>query len=309
MTYGEKILDKITEKRGNETRLAFLPYKYSMWDSMETVYDAAIDRGMKPIICPIEYLTKGDSKWHDESVIFNQMGYETSKDITKANLLVIHYPYDGNNKVTCINPQFYSRELKAAGYKLVYLAYCGSMFGKNFILQPGVRNANYIFTDTEEERQVYINTWKIYRNIDISTRVHCVGGLPKYEAVNKHRESPACFKPINKHIVLLCGGLTSLLNDPRRIDKWREVVDKFADMDECELIFRPHPLTMDMLNAMQPKRRDDYLDFLEEIRRRAVLDDSPNDQMSLRYATYLVSDPSSMIDMWKRTGKDYEVIE
>lgn len=309
MTYGEKILDKITEKRGNETRLAFLPYKYSMWDSMETVYDAAIDRGMKPIICPIEYLTKGDGKWHDESVIFNQMGYETSKDITKAHLLVIHYPYDGNNKVTCINPQFYSRELKAAGYKLVYLAYCGSMSGKNFILQPGVRNANYIFTDTEEERQVYINTWKIYRNIDMSTRVHCVGGLPKYEAVNKQRHLHECFKPHEKNVVLVCGGLVPLLNDPKRIDKWREVIARYDSTDDV-VIFRPHPLTMDMINAMKRERKEGYLRFLEDLKRKEIIIDmSPANQVVLRYADYLISDPSSMIDMWKRTGKEYEVIE
>lgn len=308
MTYGEKILDKITEN--NKTHIAFLPYKYSMWDSMETVYDAAVDRGLHPVICTIPYITRGDQQWHDESVIFNQMGYETTTNLMEVDTLVIHYPYDGTNKVTGIDPQFYSDKLKAAGYKLVYLAYCGSMFASNFILQPAIRNADYIFTDTEEERQTYIETWKIYRHIDISDRVHCVGGLPKYEAVNKIRKAPECFEKISKQIILVCGSLTSLLNDPHRIEKWRDAIKRFADNDNY-VIFRPHPLTMDTLNAMMREKRIEYLQLIEEVRHRynTAVDESPDNQISLHYADYLVSDPSSMVRLWQNTGKGYEVIE
>lgn len=310
MRYGEAVIDRLVADLGENVNIAFMPYMYSMWDSMETVFDAAVERGLKVILMPVTYMTKGDGEWHDDSALFNEIGRKADFQNCVPNVFVIHNPYDYNNRVTTIDPHFYTDGLKASGFKIVYLAYFGACYSERFILQPGVLNADYIFTGSEEERQRYIEVIRIVKGIDKSHNVFNIGGLPKYEAILKPREIPKCFDRINKFIVLICGSLTAFMNDPEdRIAKWLHAIDRYADMDECFVIFRPHPLMDDMINSMMRGVRPMYARFINEISQRVYIDKSASYDINFRYADYLISDPSSMVNVWKQTGKKYEVLE
>ena len=309
MTYGEKIIETLIEKHGKFS-IAFLPYKYAMWDSMETMYDAAVARGLTTYLMPIPYVTRGDGMWHDETPLFGNNTDDCSLLYElKPDIVVIHNPYDGNNKVTSIDPKFYSNELKAAGFKIVYIAYCGSVVGAQFALHQGVKNADYIFTASAEERQCYIDLWKT-KGIDKSENVFDIGGLPKYEAVLKNRPMPECFERDPAEIVLICGSLLSFLNNPdARLQKWKDAIRKYADKENVRVIFRPHPLMADMISSMLKTHTLKYEAFLSEIEQYCLIDKSQNFTNAMRFADYLVTDPSSIIGVWKQTGKDYEIIE
>ena len=311
MTCGEKIIDKLIELNGKKPSIAFLPYKFAMWDSMETVYYAAVKKGLRTYLMPIRYVTRGDGLWHDETDLYgmaNTSNCNTLYDL-KPDLVVIHNPYDGNNKVTSVDPDFYSDKLKAAGFRIVYLSYCGSIWDARLILHQGIKNADFIFVDSEEERQCYISTWK-QKNIDKTNDVFCCGGLPKYEAVNKHRIYPECFEKTKKKIVLVCATLVSFLNAPdQRLEKWKNAVKKYSAQENVSVIFRPHPLMDDTINAMMKQYRLKYDSFLEEIQKYCIIDKTERFQTAVDMSDYLVSDQSSVVEVWKRTGKPYEIID
>lgn len=311
MTYGEMIIDKlITDFDNNRFSIAFLPYKYAMWDSMETVYDAAVKRGLTTHLMPIPYKTRGDGVWHDETTLFgeNTKNRKLLKEYV-PDVVVIHYPYDGRNRVTEIDPDFYSDRLKALGCKIVYLAYCGSCWGEHLILQQGVKNADYIFVASDDEKKRFIDLWR-QKGVDISKNVFCVGGLPKYEAVLKQRMYPVQIDKIQENIVLICGSLQSFLNErDKRIAKWRETIKKHAEKENTFVMFRPHPLIEDTIRAMLPEYLFVYEYFLKEIKEICYVDKSQGFQENISFANYLISDPSSVIEVWKHTGKPFEIIE
>lgn len=310
MTNGEKIIEKLIELFGRKPSIAFLPYKFAMWDSMETVYDAAIKNRLETYLMPIPYVTRGDGLWHDETDLYgmaNTIHCNALFDL-KPDIVVIHNPYDGNNKVTSIDPRFYSDKLKEAGFKVVYLSYCGSIFSARLILHQGIKNADYIFVDSEEEKQRFIELWK-QRNVDKSENIF-VCGLPKYEASQKKSVYPECFTKTEKRIVLICGTLVSFLNAPeQRIEKWKAAVKKYSTQENVTVIFRPHPLMDDTINAMAKQYKLKYDAFLEEIEQYCIIDKSQLFQNAVKLSDYLVSDPSSVVEVWKRTGKPFEIID
>lgn len=293
MSYGEKILEKILKKEG-DVSFCFMPYKYSMWDSMETLYDACIEKNIETYLSPVSYYTKTDGVWHDES---EEFGCVDKDGVKMADVIVIHNPYDNKNKLTSIDPEYYSWELKRMGKKIVYLAYMGAAPRDGFILQPGVMYADYIFTETEEEAERYVSAWK-NQGINKADNVFCVGGLPKYESIKDDG-----FKPID---VLVCGSLTPFLESPMdRIRRWKRTIEKY----DGNIVFRPHPLLEDGIRWNCPGMMSHYKGFLLWCKNKGVIVDvTADNQRVLRGAKFLTSDPSSILEMWKRTGKEYEVM-
>lgn len=111
----------------------FLPYKASMWDSLESVWKAADeDENCDAYVIPISYYDKNP----DGS--FREMHYEADQypayvpitrydtyDFEKhrPDMIYIHNLYDKYNLVTSVHPFFYSDNLKKYTEKLIYIPY------------------------------------------------------------------------------------------------------------------------------------------------------------------------------------------
>lgn len=111
----------------------FLPYKASMWDSLESVWKAADeDENCDAYVIPIPYYDKNP----DGS--FREMHYEADQypayvpitrydtyDFEKhrPDMIYIHNLYDKYNLVTSVHPFFYSDNLKKYTEKLIYIPY------------------------------------------------------------------------------------------------------------------------------------------------------------------------------------------
>ncbi len=155
----------------------FLPYKASMWDSLESIWKAADeDPDCDAYVIPIPYYDKNP----DGS--FREMHYEGDQypeyvPVTwyedydfaerQPDMIVIHNPYDECNYVTSVHPFFYARNLKQFTEKLVYIPYfiLGEPDLKNeesikgmahFCTVPGVIYADKVIVQSEAMRQAYI---------------------------------------------------------------------------------------------------------------------------------------------------------
>lgn len=158
--------------------VVFLPYKASMWDSLESVYLAAReDESCDAYVVPIPYFDKRP----DGS--FGQMHYEGDEypsdiEIThyedynlegrQPDAIYIHNPYDNWNYVTSVPERYYASNLKKYTEQLVYIPYfvlsemkpdeqdrIDSV--KHFFFLPGIIFADKVIVQSEDMRQIYIN--------------------------------------------------------------------------------------------------------------------------------------------------------
>ena len=160
--------------------VVFLPYKASMWDSLESVWKVAdADPDCDAYVVPIPYFDKNP----DGS--FRQMHYEGDLyppyvPVTKyeeydfgahrPDEIYIHNGYDDWNLVTSVHPNFYSRNLKKYTEKLVYIPYFilgeidpdnkQAVEGiKHFCFMPGIVNADKVIVQSENMKKIYIREY------------------------------------------------------------------------------------------------------------------------------------------------------
>lgn len=160
--------------------VVFLPYKASMWDSLESVWKAAdADPGCDAYVVPIPYFDKNPdgsfSRMHYEGEMYPDyvpvMSWEEfNLETERPDVIYIHNPYDASNYVTSVHPSFYARELRKYTDKLVYIPYFilneidpynqTAIDGmKHFCFAPGTIYANHVIVQSENMRQIYINEY------------------------------------------------------------------------------------------------------------------------------------------------------
>lgn len=169
-------IEEIPDKK----EIAFMPYKASMWDSLESVYLAAReDENCEAYVVPIPYFDRKADKTLGE---MHYEGDEYPANILIANwekynfeerlpdVIYIHNAYDDSNLVTCVHPRFFSSNLKKYTEKLVYIPYfvleeidfsdqikIDAM--KHFCFLPGIVNADKVILQSESMRQIYMNEY------------------------------------------------------------------------------------------------------------------------------------------------------
>ena len=136
--------------------IAFLPYKASMWDSLESVWRAAEeDPDCDAYVVPIPYYDrKGDGTlgaYHYEGKDFPAdvpiVYFENYRlEDRRPDIVYIHNPYDQGNFVTTVDSRFYSGEIKKYADKLVYIPYYTTTGGmaESQARCYGYYNADYI---------------------------------------------------------------------------------------------------------------------------------------------------------------------
>lgn len=173
-----KVANSIKNDIRVRTEAVFLPYKASMWDSLESVWMAAdADENCDAYVIPIPYFDKNP----DGS--FREMHYEADQypdyvpvtrydtfdfEAHRPDMIYIHNAYDDCNLVTSVHPFFYSGNLKKFTDKLVYIPYFvleeikpddnRVKNIKHFCTVPGVFNADKVIVQSEDMKQIYINT-------------------------------------------------------------------------------------------------------------------------------------------------------
>lgn len=192
-----RYLEEILVRADNAVRhmpvrkeVVFMPYKASMWDSLESVYLAAReDENCDACVVPIPYY----DKLPDDSL--GELHYEGGEyppgiEIThyddydlegrRPDAIYIHNPYDRCNIVTCVPERFFCSNLKKYTECLVYIPYfilseiepdnqAAIDTMKHFCFLPGTIWADKVIVQSEKMRQIYINEYiKAAREIGLS---------------------------------------------------------------------------------------------------------------------------------------------
>lgn len=302
---GKRITDKLIEIYGSKNfSIAFLPYKRSMWNSMESVYTECWSSGITSRVIPLPYQRIVDGKV--ESIDCDRDKFMAQALDVKAlekehfDFLVIHYPYDDKNKVTRMCPEYHTAQLRKYG-KVVYIPYsCTNL--RQLRVQPGIANVDYAFLGSEAEADAFVSEWAEF-GVDFSGRVFGYGS-PKMDAIQWCNHSDDGIKT-----AVVINSLGPYLAAPfARIDRYEQVICQ-AKLKDYQVIFRPHPLLRQTIKSMRPDTETAFNEFIRWCDVHGVIvDETEYLEETLSKADRLISDPSSVLEMWASTGREYIII-
>ncbi|MCI8505915.1 MAG: hypothetical protein HFI67_06975 [Lachnospiraceae bacterium] len=342
----QKLLQKAESSLRHEIRTqkeaVFLPYKASMWDSLESVWKVANeDPDCNAVVVPIPYYDKNPDG------TFREMHYEI--DQFPADVPVVHYtvydfgknhpdkifihnPYDDGNYVTSVHPFFFSENLKRYTDELIYIPYFilneidpsneEAVKGmEHFCMTAGVVNADRVIVQSEAMKQIYVNVLSKYLGEEKRPywQEKILGlGSPKVDRVCNPRsedlELPEEWERLvqteagaRKKIIFYNTSVSALLHHGEdMLAKMEEVFRVFEEhRDTVTLLWRPHPLIEATLTSMRPALWETYEGMVQKYQAAGwgIYDDSANMNRAIAVSDGYYGDWSSIVWLYQKTGK------
>lgn len=306
-----EIRNRITYDIPEIKEVVFLPYKASMWDSLESVWKKAdADPSVEAKVIPITY-------YEDYNLEANH-----------PDEIYIHNPYDDMNYVTSVHPAFFSKTIKEYTEKLIYIPYfvLEEIDVKNkaaveanchFAQVPAVIHADEVIVQSENMRQFYIEcivqlTGEKTRRV-FESKIKGTGS-PKIEKIKSMTLDditiPESWEDyINgddgnrKKIVLYNTSVSALLSESEKMLIKMENVFKIFEQnrDKVELLWRPHPLIQATISSMRPQLWEKYRKLVERYKNAniGIYDDSADMDRALVLADAYYGDGSSLVTLCK----------
>ncbi|SHE33186.1 CDP-glycerol glycerophosphotransferase family protein [Schwartzia succinivorans] len=330
VTLSLQLMGWLLEQLKNEPvkkEIVFLPYKASMWDSLESIWKAAYEdkEHCNTYVIPIPYAelvqdAQGQLALHSWHCDINEMpDYVPVIDNETVNLeemhpdvIYIHNPYDNTNYVTSVDLRYYSSELKKYTDKLIYVPYfvvVGGQLDPDFATKPGVINADHVIVQDENIKEQYE---KYYPGGNPPKGKFLALGSPKFDKVmTSKREDytlPKEWQEIvkDKKIVLYNTSVGTALRHTEKIcDKLRFVFDVFKGRNDAALWWRPHPLMESTLRSMRPEVLEEYEALKNQYIKEGwgIYDDTADLDRAIICSDAYYGDISSVVELYKKTKK------
>jgi hypothetical protein len=294
--------------------VVFMPYNASMWDSLHTIWGAArADPRVEAIVVPIPYadrLPDGSAgAWH---VHTNDLPPEvpvtpyTEFDLqgTHPDVIYVHNPYDGNNRITTVAPQFYSAALRPHTDLLVYVPYyvSSTVPGEHLYRAPSFELFDKVIVQSEELDQPVIEKWTSNKVVPL--------GSPKFDYVRTPGSPvpPEWAERMSGRIALLqVTSISTMLAADRQavMRKLNEVLDVVEASEDLMLWWRPHPLERATITSMVPDIEPLHTAYEDRARRsdRVILDTSMDLQRAIHNTHAYYGHWSSVFGLFGFTGK------
>ena len=304
-------------------KVVFMPYKASMWDCMESVWEAAeADSGCDAYVVPIPFYEKnaqgGIEKQCYEGDIFPKyvpITYynEFSLEAEQPDVIYIHNPYDDANYVTSVAPEYYSSNLKRYTDMLVYIPYYFNGSGPlpeshrdlsayhyvEKIIMQDEEKAESLAESIPREKIAVLGSPKVDRLLKLEKK--------RQEIIENEIPEEWRKKIAGKKVILFNISVSGILqNSKYAMDKIQYVLSQFKGRDDVVLWWRPHPLIEGTLKSMRPEMYGEYMKiksgFLKE--GKGILDESGDAGIAAVVAdAYLGENSSSLVHYFGVLGK------
>lgn len=312
-------------------KVVFMPYKASMWDSLESIWMAADkDERCEALVVPITYYELDNNqnpiKKVNERNLFpkyvnavNDEEYDLENDL--PDIIYIHNPYDDTNLVTRVDSRYYSWNLKKYCEKLVYVPYYkwvdgvsstsfkSAMYYADYTVQSSddaVRRC--IEASPEYAKELGLETIEI-RNIMENKLINL--GSPEVDKVVSLNNVKLPYewngKVARSRVNVLYNTTLDEIFKSKTFDKVKETLDFFKNnRDKSFVIWRPHPLMRQSLVSMLPYLVDEYDEIMSEFINSSygVLDTNASMYYSMFWSDMFYGyKTSSLTELYKYTGK------
>ncbi|MCM1217919.1 MAG: hypothetical protein NC548_25805 [Lachnospiraceae bacterium] len=302
--------------------MVFLPYKASMWDSLESVWRAAdADPDCDAYVIPIPYYDRNrDGSFgacHYEGDLFpadvpvtHYTAYLLEE--RRPDAVFIHNPYDQYNNVTSVHPRFYSQTLKKDTDCLVYVPYYITSGGMSEAqgYMPSYYFVDYIVIQNEKFRS--------YFDPALPKEKFLPFGSPKADKVIRlcqdPPEPPEAWKEklAGKKVYFYNTSINGMLADTEAFLKKMEYVFRcFAACETACLLWRPHPLLESTFDSM----RSAYRPFYDKLKQYflesglGIYDDTPEIEPAIALCDAYIGDSgTSVTSLFGAAGKPVFVL-
>lgn len=332
---------RLKEEIAEQYEILFLPYKASMWDSLESVWLAAReDPDCRCYVMPIPYYDRNPdgsfSTIHCEADLYpsyvpitdyRQYDFQRHPDV-----IFIHNPYDHGNCVTSVHPDFYSERLKRYTDMLVYIPYFIAVddVQEHLCISSGVKFADQVIVQSEKVKETYIKTIRKFEKEndckglfgDLKQKIQALGSPKIDKVLNTKREDvelPEAWKQLiyqadgsRKKVLLYNTSIAMQLEyEEEFIAKIRYVIDIMKNWEDTVLWWRPHPLALTTYSSMRPDLEHEYIELVETYKEECwgIYDDTPDMNRAIAVSDAYYGDSGSLLELYKVTGKPILVQE
>lgn len=305
------------ELQNTRKQVVFLPYKASMWDSLESVWRAAdADPECDAYVIPIPYYDRNaDGSFGAEHYEGNEYPdyvpvthyHDYDFEVNHPDAVFIHNPYDQYNNVTSVHPFFYSKHLKEFTDLLVYVPYYSTSGGMSAAQSQCIAYyyVDYIVIQSEKYRKFFA--------ADLPDEKFLPFGSPKFDKVVNACKNPPeppeewKEKMAGRKVYFYNTSIAGMLgNTPLFLKKLEYVFRCFADREDACLLWRPHPLLESTFDSMRPEYRPVY-DALKKyflMSGLGIYDDTPDMTNAIAHSYAYIGDAgSSVISLFGLAGK------
>lgn len=315
-----QILDQVKQEIRNlpeQFDVVFMPYKASMWDCMESVWQAACDDpDCVPFVVPIPYYDLKEEeiiKKHYEGHQFPPYVPITSYEDypleeIHPSAIFIHNPFDEYNYVTRVLPEFFSGELKKVTDRLIYIPYfvTGEAVYVTHRYQPSYDNVDFIVTQCEKMIDSYASHLPRKKFLPFGSPI-----VDRILRLEKEKPAiPAEWKWQLKNgkdfggdrVVMLNTSISLFMQQKERfLDKIEYLMELVKHMEGITLVWRPHPLLFTTAQSLGLKYAARLTELEEKFQKEkiGVLDQTLDVGETVALCdAYLGETASSMIHMF-----------
>ncbi|NLL52114.1 MAG: hypothetical protein GX248_05360 [Peptococcaceae bacterium] len=279
-------------------KVVFLPYKVSMWDSLESIYFATLEDDTCDVqVVPIPYYKlsgegaepcyEGDL-FPPEIPITHYSAYDIEAD--RPDIIFVHNIYDRYNTLTRVFDQYHTHNLKKYTDMLVYVPYCLFTFVPP---QPSSSTETIAYglpSVANVDKVVLLGDYLANAAVKFGIPTHKVLplGSPKVDKLRRLQETGVCYpkgwnQKIKGKTVFLLDTHLSFFSIGALLDQV-ELLIKLLNIpnfvENSVLIWRPHPLLAAFLKKQSPMLLNYYNDLVRRIGENeysnVIFDDSPD---------------------------------
>lgn len=318
-------------------QVVFLPYKASMWDSLESVWRAAdADPACDTFVVVLPYFSK-NADGSLREVCYEGADFPADVPITDwrqysleqehPDIIFFHNPYDDYNLVTTIHPDFYASKIRYFTDQLVYIPYFvyrnDRVEGQGCVM-PGIIYADTVVLQSESVREQYIRYFAAVmpelvqaKGIKSIEQKFQALGSPKLDIPDADgRELPEewnGFLAEGRKVIFFNTHLRGVMEGESEqfFKKLEWVFDFFQRQKEMTLLWRPHPLMLDTAKAMNPEAVEPYLRLVDRYRKEkiGIYDDSKDLHRAIQISDAYYGDQSSVVELFRHQGKPIMIMD
>ena len=333
---GDKLLKKQLVKVENSIKhelkpkleIAFLSYKASMSDSIESIYLAAkSDPDCDAFFIPIPYFDckaggslgemhyEGMECYSDYIQITDWQAYNIEE--RRPDVIVTFAPYDGNNIVTRVHPDFFCERLRKLTDMLIYIPYFVTVDDiQESHVAAGCLFAHKVIVQSEKIRDSYIRQYKktfaqVGDAFGKPEDKFVALGSPKFDKVvnfgREHFYLPASWRKLigGKKAILFNSSISAILQgNVQYLEKLHHVLETFRNSNDVVLWWRPHPLNETTYQSMRPGLLNEYKQIIAKYKNEnwGIYDDTPDLHRAIAWTDAYYGDWSSLVAVYQFTG-------
>ena len=330
------------ERNTERKEVVFLPYKASTWNALESVWKAAKeDPECDVYVIPIPYYDKnwdGTTKeMHYEGDAFPDYVPVTGYDQFDfeghhPDVIYFQFPHDRYHYVVSVDSFFYAEKLINYTDQLIYIPYFvvdeieswnerALENAKAFINVPGVFYADKVIVQSENMRQVYIDTLTEFAGEDTKTiweeKILGPCAPMKDQVAADKKESlpiPAEWQEMirksdgsAKKVILYHNSVSTLLQyQEQMIEKLEDTFRIFKEkQEEVVLLWRPNRLIQVSISRLYPQLWEQYQEIVCRFREEnwGIYDEMADPGLAVAVCDAYYGDADYEMNLCRREGK------